>query len=225
MCGRFTMTASPDQLQQAFPGVAVPAQMTPRYNIAPSQPIAAIANDGRNAVDFFVWGLIPSWAKDPTIGNKMINARAETLAEKPSFRNAYKRRRCLILADGFFEWKQNPDGKGKTPHYITLADHRPFAMAGLWEQWFSSDGSEIKSAAIITTAPNALMSQLHHRMPVILPPEHYALWLDPGERPPADLQPLLVPYPAGGMRAHPVSPLVNSPANDVASVVQPLIAR
>jgi len=221
MCGRFTITATPDQLQKAFPGIAVPAQMAPRFNIAPSQPIAVVPNDGRKAVDFFVWGLIPSWAKDPAVGSKLINARAETLAEKPSFRTAYKRRRCLILADGFFEWKKITDQRGKTPHYITLKDHRPFAMAGLWEQWFSPDGSEIKSATIITTEPNKLMAQLHNRMPVILQPEDYARWLEPGERDAKDLQDLLVAYPAGEMAFYPVSTMVNSPANDVPATVMP----
>lgn len=224
MCGRFTITATPDQLQASFPGLAVPPQMTPRYNIAPTQPIAVVPNDGRNAVDFFVWGLIPSWAKDPAMGSRLINARAETLAEKPSFRTAYKRRRCLILADGFFEWKQNPGGKGKTPHYITLANHQPFAFAGLWEQWFSPDGSEIKSATIITTEPNELMAQLHNRMPVILHPEDFPRWLDPAERPAAALQPLLAPYPAADMLAYPVSTMVNSPANDTPGVILPLPA-
>ena len=222
MCGRFTITATPDQLEQAFPGIAIPSQIVPRYNIAPSQPIAVIPNDGKNAVDFFLWGLIPSWAKDPSIGNKMINARGETLSEKPSFRNAYKRRRCLILADGFYEWKQSPGGKGKTPHYITLTNRQPFAMAGLWEQWFSPDGSEIKSATIITTEPNELMAQLHNRMPVILHPENYAHWLDPNEHSPADLQPLLVPYPVREMAYYPVSTRVNSPANDVPECVAPI---
>jgi putative SOS response-associated peptidase YedK len=222
MCGRFTITATPEQLQQSFPGIAVPAQMTPRYNIAPTQPIAVIPNDGRNAVDFFVWGLIPSWAKDPTIGNNLINARAETLAEKPSFRTAYKRRRCLILADGFFEWHKIPKQRGKIPHYITLTDHQPFAFAGLWEQWFSPDGSEIKSATIITTEPNELIAQLHDRMPVILHPTDYARWLEPGERAPEDLQSLLAPYPATAMQFYPVSKMVNSPANDTPAVVLPL---
>lgn len=222
MCGRFTITATPDQLQEAFPGVAVPAQMTPRYNVAPSQPIAVVPNDGRNAVDFFVWGLIPSWSKDPAIGNRMINARAETLAEKPSFRTAYKRRRCLILADGFYEWKQIPGKKGKVPHYITLKDRQPFGMAGLWEQWFSPDGSEIKSATIVTTEPNELMAQLHNRMPVILSPNDYARWIDPGERGAADLQDLLVPFPAEEMGFYPVSTMVNSPANDVPACIVPL---
>jgi putative SOS response-associated peptidase YedK len=221
MCGRFTITATPDQLQQAFPGIAVPAQMTPRFNVAPTQPIAVVPNDGRKAVDFFLWGLIPSWAKDPSIGNRMINARAETLAEKPSFRTAYKRRRCLILADGFYEWKQTPGQKGKTPHFITLKDHQPFAMAGLWEQWFSPDGSEIKSATIITTEPNQIMSQLHNRMPVILHPDDYARWIDPGERDAKDLQSLLVPY-TGEMGHYPVSKMVNSPANDVPACIVPV---
>jgi len=215
MCGRFTLTASPDDLQAAFPDFAIPRQMAAHFNIAPTQPLAVVPNDGRNAVDFFVWGLIPSWAKDPAIGSRMINARGETLAEKPSFRTAYKRRRCLVLADGFYEWVKVPGQKAKQPHYITLAGGQPFAFAGLWEQWFSPDGSEIKSAAIITTQPNPLMAALHNRMPVILHPGDYARWLAPAERPPAQLDDLLVPFPAEEMAHYPVSTLVNNPRNDL----------
>lgn len=221
MCGRFTLTAGPETLQDAFPQFHMPPQMRPRFNIAPTQPIAVVPNDGRAAVDFFVWGLIPSWAKDPSIGSRMINARAEALAEKPSFRAAYKRRRCLVLADGFFEWAALPGGKGKTPHYIMLKSGAPFAMAGLWEQWFAPDGSEIKSATIITTDPNLLIAHLHNRMPVILPPEAYSRWLDPAERAPATLQDLLAPFPAERMAFHPVSTAVNSPANDVPETIAP----
>jgi putative SOS response-associated peptidase YedK len=222
MCGRFTLTASPDQIQEAFPDYAVPAQMSPHYNIAPTQPIAVIPNTGEKRVDFFVWGLIPSWSKEPSIGNRMINARGETLAEKPSFRTPYKRRRCLVLADGFFEWVVVPGEKAKQPHYIQLSDGKPFAFAGLWEQWFSPDGSEIKSATIITTEPNEKVAKLHNRMPVILHPDDYARWIDPAERAPESLQDLLVAYPAEEMRHYPVSRQVNSPANDVPEVVQPL---
>ena len=219
MCGRFSLTATPEELQVAFPQFAVPTGMRPRFNIAPTQPIAVVPNDGRNAVDFFVWGLIPSWAKDPAIGNRLINARAETLAEKPSFRAAYKRRRCLVLADGFYEWRKVPGQKAKIPHYITRKDRKPFAFAGLWEQWFAPDGSEIKSAVIITCPPNELVSRLHNRMPVILHPEHYDRWLDPAARGKERLQDLLVPFPATEMTAYPVSTLVNNPANDVAEVI------
>ncbi|OGO33861.1 MAG: hypothetical protein A2W35_00960 [Chloroflexi bacterium RBG_16_57_11] len=222
MCGRFTLTASPEQLQQAIPGLNVPtAKMAARYNIAPSQPVAVVPNDGQMKLDYFVWGLIPSWAKDPSIGNRMINARGETLAEKPSFRTAFRRRRCLILADGFFEWKQNPGSKTKTPMYIHLKSGQPFAFAGLWENWNAPDGSSVLSCTIITTTPNTLMEPIHNRMPVILPPTSYTQWLEPGEQDPTSLQALIQPYPAEAMSAYPVSTLVNRPENDVAAVIQP----
>ncbi len=224
MCGRFTLTADPAELQEAFPQFNVPQQMPPSYNIAPTQPIPVVPNDGRNAVDFFVWGLIPSWAKDPSFGNRLINARSETLGQKPSFRTAYKRRRCLILADGFYEWVKQPGSKSKIPHYITLKDGKPFAFAGLWERWFSPDGSEIKSATIITTQPNVLVAKLHNRMPVILSPEDYARWIDPAERAPAALQALLAPFPAEKMAHYPVSTLVNNPRNDLPECTVPLHA-
>ena len=224
MCGRFTLTASPEKLQAAFPQFSVPQQMSPHFNIAPTQPIAVVPNTGENRVDFFTWGLVPFWAKDPSIGNRMINARAETLSEKPSYRAPYRRRRCLILADGFFEWVVIPGEKAKQPHYITLADHQPFAFAGLWENWQSPDGSEIKSATIITTAPNALMARLHNRMPVILAPADFERWLDPSERAPETLDDLLVPFPQEKMLHYPVSRRVNSPVNDVPELIIPLAA-
>jgi putative SOS response-associated peptidase YedK len=222
MCGRFTLTATPDRLQEAFPQYSVPQQMSPHFNIAPTQPIAVVPNDGAHAVDFFTWGLIPSWAKDPSIGNRMINARGETLGEKPSFRAAYKRRRCLVLSDGFFEWVKLPGQRNKQPHYITLLDHEPFAFAGLWERWFSPDGSEIKSATIITTEPNPKIAALHNRMPVILHKADYERWLAPQDRKPEQLQDLLVAYPADQMVHYPVSTIVNSPANDLPETVVPL---
>lgn len=222
MCGRFTLTLDPADLQDAFPGFTFPEQFAPRFNIAPTQPVLVIPNDSAGRADFFVWGLIPSWAKDPTIGARMINARAETLAEKPSFRAAYKYRRCLILADGFFEWQAQVGSKVKIPHYIRLKSGRPFAFAGLWEDWHAPDGSQIKSATIITTQPNELIARLHSRMPVILPPETYARWLEPSPRQPDDLQGVLAPYPSEEMSAYPVSTLVNSPANDRPEVVIPI---
>jgi putative SOS response-associated peptidase YedK len=221
MCGRFTLTVTPEQLQQAIPGLSVPSGMAPRYNIAPSQPVAVVPNDGLLKLDYYVWGLIPSWAKDPSIGSRMINARGETLAEKPSFRAAFRRRRCLILADGFYEWQQTPGGKTKTPMYIRLKSGEPFAFAGLWESWNSPDGSQVLSCAIITTTPNALMEPIHNRMPVILPAAAYERWLEPGESNPAQLQALIQPYPAEDMLAYPVSTLVNRPENDVAACIQP----
>jgi putative SOS response-associated peptidase YedK len=221
MCGRFTLSSDPNTLQEAFPGMNVPSEIKPRYNVAPSQPVAVIPNDGNKTMDFFTWGLIPSWAKDPSIGSRLINARSETLAEKPSFRSAYRRRRCLILADGFYEWQAQPGSKSKVPHLIRLESGDPFAFAGLWEQWFAPDGSELKTCTIITTEPNELMQKLHNRMPVILPPSAYPAWLDPDERDPDSLQDLLVPYPAVEMMAYPVSTLVNSPANDRPELIRP----
>ena len=222
MCGRFTLTVDPAELQANFPGVSFPQPYAARYNIAPSQPILAIANDAPQRADFFVWGLIPSWAKDPGIGSRMINARAETVGEKPSFRGPLKHKRSLILADGFFEWKAAESAKSKTPYFIHLESGKPFALAGLWDEWHAPDGSLVRSATIITTEPNALMSTLHNRMPVILPPQAYAEWLDPAPRAALDLLPLLTPYPAEAMRAHPVSTLVNSPANDRPECVLPV---
>jgi putative SOS response-associated peptidase YedK len=222
MCGRFTLTADTDDLIRAFPDFSFPAESAPRFNIAPTQPILAIANDGHNAADFYIWGLIPSWAKDPEIGNRLINARAETLAEKPSFRGSYKYKRCLILADGFYEWKAEPGTKVKTPYFIRLANGTPFAFAGLWDEWSSPDGSLIRSATIITTEPNSLMVSVHNRMPVILAADAYRQWLDPEPQKAEKLQPLLTPFPAELMTAHPVSSLVNSPANDRPELILPL---
>ena len=221
MCGRFTLIVDPDELQEAF-GLAdsPPAGLAPRYNIAPSQPVAVIANGESRKLELFQWGLIPSWAKDPKIGNRMINARAETLAEKPSFRAALKRRRCLILADGFYEWKR--EGKSKTPMYIQLKDGGLFAFAGLWEVWKSPDESLIKSCAIITTTPNALIEKIHDRMPVILPPKAYDLWLTAGDLPYEQSLPLLKPFAALQMKAAPVSTRVNNPAFDAPECVTPV---
>ena len=223
MCGRFTLTIDPATLQETFAEYAFPAKFAPRYNIAPTQPILAIPNDGANRADFFVWGLIPSWAKDPAMGNRMINARAETLAEKPAFRGGFKYKRCLIVADGFYEWKapDSPGVKAKTPYYIQMEDRQPFAFAGLWDSWNSPDGSAVRSCTIITTEPNELMAKLHNRMPVILNPSDYDAWLDPAPRAPDSLAALLKPFPAVEMTAHPVSTLVNSPANDRPELVAP----
>ncbi len=222
MCGRFTLTMDPYHLQQAFPWAEIPVDLSPRYNIAPSQMVAAIPNTGENKVSMFKWGLIPAWAKDPAIGDRMINARAESLADKPSFRNAYKRRRCLILADGFYEWQQNPAGKGKQPVFIHLNSSKPFAFAGLWEIWKPKEGSEIRSCTIITTEPNSLISQIHNRMPVILNSEFYQRWLSPDELAPDVLDPLLVPYPASEMATFPVSRKVNNPQVDNPGLLNPL---
>jgi putative SOS response-associated peptidase YedK len=222
MCGRFTLTVDPSDLQEAFYWVNFGnADITPRYNIAPTQGIPVVTNSGENRLDFFTWGLVPFWAKDPSIGSRMINARSETLAEKPSFRNAYKRRRCLILADGFYEWRKLPNSNTKIPTYIHLKDKKPFAFAGLWENWHSSDGSQILSTTIITTQPNELVKSIHNRMPVILPDTAYQTWLTPGEVGPETLDPLLVPYDGNLMEAYPVSRYVNNPRNDSTECIRP----
>ena len=222
MCGRFTLTIDPEHLQEAFPWAVIPNDLRPRFNIAPAQPVAVIPNTGDNRLAMFRWGLIPSWAKDPSIGDRMINARAESLAEKPSFRNAYRRRRCLILTDGFYEWKQNPGMKSKQPMYIRLKDGQPFAFAGLWEQWNAPDGTEIRSCTIITTQPNALLEPIHNRMPVILPSDAYPLWLSAEDQQPAQLNELLIPYPAEAMIAFPVSKMVNRPEYDAPELIRPV---
>ncbi|MEZ0395691.1 MAG: SOS response-associated peptidase [Anaerolineales bacterium] len=221
MCGRFALSLDAAELAEAFPEYAFPPGIAPRFNIAPSQPILALPNDNRRQADFFVWGLIPSWAKDPSIGSRLINARAETLAEKPAFRAAYKYRRCLIFANAFFEWQAQPGTKVKVPYLIRLKSGAPFAFAGLWEVWQSADGSEVRSAAIITTAPNELIARLHERMPVILPESAYAQWVDPAPQPASALQPLLAPYPAEEMTAWPISTQVNDPANDHPDLLRP----
>ena len=222
MCGRFTLTVDPGQLQEAFPWVDFPGDFPPRYNVAPTQPVAVVPNDGLNRLDFFNWGLIPFWAKDPKIGNRLINARSETIAEKPSFRGSFKYKRCLILADGFYEWRKQPGTKTKIPMYIHMKDRSPFAFAGLWDNWHSKDGSEIRSCTIITTQPNELVEKIHNRMPVILSPDGYAEWLHEGEHDPNLLKSLLRPYPSEQMAAFPVSRQVNSPQNDIPEVILPI---
>lgn len=223
MCGRFTLTVDTAELQTAFAGFTFPSLFAPRYNIAPSQPILALPNDGQSRADFFAWGLIPSWSKDPTIGARLLNARAETLAEKPSFRGPYRYKRCLIPADGFYEWKKTPGQGAKIPYRITLKDQKPFAFAGLWDEWLGPDGSQVKSCVIITTAPNALVAEIHDRMPVILHPQDYAAWLSPEARAPQELQPLLTAFPAAEMSAYPVGRLVNNARLDTPEMIQPAL--
>ena len=223
MCGRYSLTVTLDELKEAFPDLKISLkQYAPRYNIAPTQPIAIVRNEEERKLDLHKWGLIPSWSKDAKIASKLINARGETLAEKPSFRSAYKRRRCLVLADGFYEWVQVEGVKKKIPIYVHLKTKEPFAFAGLWETWMSPDGGEIPTATIITTQPNELVAKVHSRMPVILPRDVYDVWLEPGEKGPGELDHLLKPYPAGEMAQYPVSRLVNSPANDTPQVVKPV---
>lgn len=229
MCGRFTFATAPQALVELFGLDEVP-DLTPRYNIAPSQgaPVVRVVLAGeqqRRELRLLRWGLVPSWAKDPAVGNRMINARSETAASKPAFRAAFKRRRCLVLADGFYEWQARGKGRGKQPHLIRLRHGGPFAFAGLWERWREApDGEELHTCTLLTCAPNELVAPIHDRMPVILPPEAYAPWLDPELQDVAQLQQLLRPYPAGEMEAFPVSPRVNSPRVDDPDVAAPIAA-
>ena len=221
MCGRFTLSVDPAQLRQHFEGISFPEQYAARYNIAPSQPILAVPNDGRDSAGFFLWGLIPSWARDASMGSRMINARGETLAEKPAYRGAYKYKRCLIPADGFYEWQARAGTRARSLYFIHLKDGAPFAFAGLWDEWQAPDGSSLRTCTIITTAPNPLVAPIHDRMPVLLQPADYDEWLDPAPRAPASLQRLIAPFAPEPMEAYPVSALVNSPSNEGAECVQP----
>jgi putative SOS response-associated peptidase YedK len=221
MCGRFTLTVSPEELQAAFPNFTIPGDLPPSYNIAPSQPIPVILNNGEEKLDFVTWGLIPFWTKPDKVGKfALINARSETAAEKASFKTPFRRRRCLILADGFFEWSKSSSGKSKTPYFITLKDQSPFAFAGLWDSWNSPEGDSIKTGCILTTSPNDLVKPIHDRMPVILPKNQYQTWLSPDEVKPEMIQPLMIPYPANEMQAYPVSTFVNSPKNNSPQCIQ-----
>lgn len=225
MCGRFTLTSDIDFVITRFniSGKFGKDDYKLRYNIAPSQPVLSIINDGSiNRAGYLKWGLVPTWASDPKIGYKMINARAETLAEKPSFKTAFKKRRCLVIADSFYEWTH--EGKNKKPMRIKLKNSEPFSMAGLWERWTAQDGQVINSCTIITTAPNKLMSDIHDRMPVILNHEDEQIWLDPSIKDTKYLNHFLVPYDENLMDYYEVSPAVNSPRNDFEELIKPVIA-
>ena len=222
MCGRFTLTADQDSFEDRFSFTGFDLGWVPSYNIAPTQEVLTVTNDGaENRAELMRWGLVPSWAKDPKIGNRMINARAETLAEKPSFRTAFRRRRCLIVADGFYEWKR--EGKKKMPMLITAGSDRLFAFAGLWETWKQPDDSWLLTCAIITTSANDFMTSIHDRMPVILPRESEDLWLDSDEQDSAMLSELLLPYDSNQMEAYEVSTLVNSPRNNSPELIAPVV--
>ena len=218
MCGRFSFSPLTKVIEDRF-DVKVDSSYKPRYNCAPSQNLAVISNQDRGNLSFFRWGLIPFWARDIKIGYRMINAKAETITEKPSFKNPFKRKRCLVLSDGFFEWKRIND-KEKIPYRIVMKDNSLFSMAGIWDTWKNEKDEAIHSFSIITTGPNELMKNIHDRMPVILPREAEKTWLD--ETPPAELLPLLCPFPAGMMTAYPVSRLVNSPVNDRPEILEPV---
>jgi putative SOS response-associated peptidase YedK len=218
MCGRFVLTADANTLLEAFGLDTVPVEPVPRYNIAPTQPVAVVSNASPRELTYHRWGLIPSWAKDIGIGSKMFNARVETVAEKPSFKNALKRRRCLIPANGFYEWPQ----RGKNPIFIHLEDVPVFAFAGLWETWRSPEGDELNSCTILTGEPNEFVGQFHNRMAIILPREAYADWLYPGEMKPEEALSILEPYPASVMRAHEVSKAVNAAGVEGPELIAPV---
>ncbi len=223
MCGRFTQKGSFKSLAELL-GLPIPPTLTPRYNIAPSQRIACVRTNPQSATRECIdlkWGLVPSWAKDASIGNKMINARGETVAEKPSFKKAFKQQRCVVLADGFYEWKR--EGKTKQPYYIRFKDQRPFCFAGLWERWEKDTDDPLETCAMLTIGPNVLMEPIHHRMPVILQTQHFQAWLDPSIQDPKFLSSILQPYPPKEMEAFPVSTIVNNPKNDNAACIQTLI--
>ena len=215
MCGRYTLTVPVDRLAAELGLDEVRADLSPNFNVAPTQSVAAVvAEGGKRRLELLRWGLVPSWADDPEIGSRMINARSETAPDKPSFRSAIRRRRCLIPADGFYEWKREEGVK--QPFYIRMKGGRPFAFAGLWESWHD----EVRSCAILTTSANALVGDVHERMPVILPREDYEVWLDPeAER--EELVSLLRPYPGEDLETFPVSRFVNSPRNNDERCVEP----
>jgi putative SOS response-associated peptidase YedK len=224
MCGRFTLTEPDADLAVQFNLPQLP-DVQPRYNIAPTQLVAAVRLDtrsGQRELVMFRWGLIPSWAQDAAIGARMINARAETAADKPAFRAAFRQRRCLVIADGFYEWQKQ--GSLKQPFYIALRDRKPFGFAGLWEFWKDSQGEAIETCTLLTTEPNDLIRSLHNRMPVILPPDQHELWLNPGIEDVDLLRPLLKAYPAEEMDAYPVSRWVNNPDNEGPRCIEPLPA-
>lgn len=222
MCGRFTLTASIDEIIDRFAIQSFLAEedYLPSYNIAPSQSVLAVINDGNmNRMGFLKWGLIPPWADNSSIGTKLINARAESITEKPSFRNAFKKKRCLIIADSFYEWKRR-DGNNKTPMRIKLKENDLFAMAGIWESWKSPEGKAIYSCSVITTQPNELMKSIHDRMPVILKPDDEKIWLNPAITDSDYLQQFLKPLEENLMEAYEVSSLVNSPKNNSIDLIQ-----
>ena len=220
MCGRYSLIAYIGELQERFDFDGSELTHAPRYNIAPTQMALAVTNGGRRRGSYMRWGLIPSWAKSASVGSRMINARAETLAERSSFRTVLQRRRCLVLADGFYEWQGK--GSSRRPMRIVMASGEPFAFAGLWDAWRDPKGEVVRSCTIITTGANDLLGPIHDRMPVILPRELESLWLDHDIQDYAALAGILTPYTTAEMAAYEVSSLVNSPANDGPEMVVPV---
>ena len=217
MCGRFSISTPTEILKVRF-NVPRAKDLKPNYNAAPTQNLPVILNSEPTTINLCRWGLIPFWAKEERIGNGMINARAETLLQKPSFRTPFKKQRCLVLTDGFYEWKKTSDRK--IPHRISMRDHEPFAFAGIWEVWRTPDGEDVKTFSIITTEPNQLMKPLHNRMPVIMKQENEEKWLQ--EIDISEAQKMLEPYPFEDLEAYPISTLVNNPRNNSEDIIKPL---
>jgi len=221
MCGRFALATDKNVLEMLY-DIEMRGELTPRYNIAPSQEVLALrlsAADGKKEPVYLKWGLVPFWSDDPSIGNRMINARAETAPEKPSFRSAFKKRRLLIPATGFYEWKKEEEG-ARQPYFICRTDGQPFSLAGLWERWDKGE-MPLETFTILTTEPNDLVASLHNRMPVIVPRHAYTSWLDPGTEP-AVLHDLLTTYPPEELTAYPVSRRVNNPVHDEPELLRPI---
>ncbi|BEQ16054.1 SOS response-associated peptidase [Desulfoferula mesophila] len=220
MCGRFTQSKSLAEYQDRFSFSAGPPGYAPRFNLAPGQEaLAVLAGEEGRRGELLRWGLVPAWAKEERVGYKMINARAETVADKPAYRGPFRRSRCLVPADGFFEWAST--AQGKQPYFLARRDRAPFALAGLWDRWHGPEGEELRSFTIITTTANHVVAPIHERMPVMLQPGDEAAWLDP-ETPPAELGGLLRPYAARDMQAHPVSRRVNSAASEGPELLEPV---
>ena len=222
MCGRFTLRASASVIAEQFALFEVPP-FTARFNIAPTQSVPVIRlgperPEPRRELVWLRWGLVPSWAQGPSVGSRLINARAETAADKPAFRTAIRQRRCLVAADGFYEWQRA--GRAKQAFFIHFRDDRPFAFAGLWEAWEGPQPSRLETCTLLTTEANDLIRPIHDRMPVILPPDGYPSWLDPAIQDPRQLMPLLVPCPSGQLEAYPVGGFVNSPSHDAPRCVE-----
>jgi putative SOS response-associated peptidase YedK len=219
MCGRYTQTAAAEDLLSRFGLHEQGVTVRPRYNLAPSQEAPVVVNEDSKMLRLMRWGLVPSWAKDSSIGDRMINARAETITEKPSFRRLVFRSRCLVPADGFYEWRKV--GRGKVPMRMLLKSRELFSFAGLWDRWKKPDGTELESFTIITTEANDLIKHIHNRMPVILRLEDEERWLDPDLKETAELTSFLKPYPPDKMEAYSVSRMVNSPVNDIPECIVP----
>jgi putative SOS response-associated peptidase YedK len=219
MCGRYTLATPKERLAEEFGFENSSVELPPSYNIAPTQGVAAVLEEGgQRRLEVLRWGLIPPWADDPQIGSRMINARSETASEKPSFRRAFRERRCLIPADGFYEWRRT--NGAKQPYYIHMQDGRPFAFAGLWESWSKGGEGEVRTCTILTTGANAIVGEIHERMPVIVAPDAYEVWLDSASEK-DELRGLLAPFSEEEMEAYPVSRFVNSPSNNDPRCVEP----